>query len=784
MLHHGTLLCETKTGKTCDRMTCLDICGEIVGIGTSSGTIAFYDVVVDASRLKASVKHIATPPTNTRTVQNRITCLKFSPCARYLAIGIHSGLVSIFRFDACTCQIRSLYSYHEHIAPISCLGWTDDSSRVYSGCYGGRVLELNLSRLPSDDLLQLATSFFSRPTSLVEQCLHTIHAIYTYLSPGYDYLLIVAGHSVVYYQLSRASSDSSRRNVIDKSHHAHSRYSACFLTQDSSIQLFRLPPTATKTQSVSIIVCRPGTTQLFTCAVSNGSMYHCYDLESIDSITAKSFSHLQPIYYEKKLLGILALTSSHQLAVIHLPSCTYQVLPIYQDITAIYSSEQYILACISDVHFMVDVIQWFHIREWRLPMRMFTTNLHLSVSLMQSRWRVRKQPAPASRKVTRWEVLYDKIQESLVCAFASSDMELEKYNLELGCLSCGVDDYTPLINLDEILQMPGESGTGAPMPMRRQSKVLSMEYEQLVSLATHAMLNDMIRREQLQCIVNASAATNTDFSILSNDDKLKEIDSILDSSYELLGMMNESRHARTVSDCSHISAHSMDIDALCASVDMYTNRFSDCGTQTAINGISHSATTEITCSKKSHCIEEGETHKISMETECLRFNDANSDCAPLTDGCSEVMSVANDGGIEWLRNCGDSWIDAWHDAVPSSDMGIIKCRLGRRRHQCRFPVVVDLSPDEVEFMERNTYIVTLRVPHGIGINLSYENGALVVKGFSDLGDHENPALLSGLIQPGDVLIGVNNEALDHLPIDLALRVIRSFLDASSKAVQT
>ena len=224
MLHHGALLSDR-------RFTCIDYAGDLVATGDARGSISFYRIIAKTTRLRPELTLQVIPPADDKLLHVPLTCIRFSPCCQYLSAGTALGCVLVFDLSVTNrleikCQHEEL---HQHKA-ISALCWSPDSSRLFSGCAGGSVVELLFSDpvIPSSSsssgygsnadssATQLAFSFASalqsmimkRPTQLICQCEEIIRQLECTFTEACscglaDVLAVFVSHHSLIFQLPK-----------------------------------------------------------------------------------------------------------------------------------------------------------------------------------------------------------------------------------------------------------------------------------------------------------------------------------------------------------------------------------------------------------------------------------------------------------------------------------------------------------------------------------------------------------------------------------------------------
>lgn len=147
MQYHGALICSQSNDA---RFSCIDYIGDLVALGNTRGAIFFYRVVSKATRSRTELALHVAPPANDKTLSVTLTCIRFSPCQSYLAVGTISGTVLVFSLkDKIRLDIKSHHDDHRGKA-ISALCWSHDSTKLFSGCIAGVVIEFLFSEAHSD----------------------------------------------------------------------------------------------------------------------------------------------------------------------------------------------------------------------------------------------------------------------------------------------------------------------------------------------------------------------------------------------------------------------------------------------------------------------------------------------------------------------------------------------------------------------------------------------------------------------------------------------------------
>ena len=150
------------------RISSAALSGDKLIVGTQTGSLLWYHMELKKEdRRHPVLKKIVYPPAHENLLRKPITAMKFSHCCQYLAVGFSSGAVVVYIIDQ-SGGMKLHLRHNEHKSSVLALSWSTDSVKLFSGCFSGRVVELNCS-IPSenkfDDAFYLAASFFGAPSS-------------------------------------------------------------------------------------------------------------------------------------------------------------------------------------------------------------------------------------------------------------------------------------------------------------------------------------------------------------------------------------------------------------------------------------------------------------------------------------------------------------------------------------------------------------------------------------------------------------------------------------------
>ena len=131
----------------------------------------------------------------------------------------------------------------------------------------------------------------------------------------------------------------------------------------------------------------------------------------------------------------------------------------------------------------------------------------------------------------------------------------------------------------------------------------------------------------------------------------------------------------------------------------------------------------------------------------------------------------------WLKESDSTWLENWWKSVGTGNL-TVKSRLSSKKRvfadakRSSSVKSVDIGViDMFQFVQEeqcatNYYEVILNGPQGLGLNLNVSMaGRVTVQSLSRMSSGQpSPAMLSGCIQKGDVLIGINGNDLEKMEL--------------------
>ena len=403
-----------------------------MAVGNARGAIFFYRLVSKATRLRPELALHVAPPANDKALNVTLTCIRFSPCSTYLAVGTASGTVLVFNLkDRSRLDIKCHHDDHRGKA-ISALCWSYDSSKLFSGCIGGVVIEFiyenasdwNKKSSTSAMALNFASALLmgKKYTTLICQCEEIIRQIECTFSESCscgsaDILLVSVAHHSLLFQLPINRNNAPRfcdiplhmkqnKDQDDERKEGDERFddlwcAACFCNSYISTGENNQP----QIRATGIIVaqsCGSGI-QLVFCTL-DGEVQHKFDLQG---------PYSKPHYeqrWQSCCLGVRCLGSfsgtphKHLMTLITSDNCL--LLINLQDMSCDFLQEHFdysvhaavptsgrLLVLYEDVHqemMVADVLECLTPTSARPPVKIFDSNLYLTVTYMKRCWQRRR----------------------------------------------------------------------------------------------------------------------------------------------------------------------------------------------------------------------------------------------------------------------------------------------------------------------------------------------------------------------------------------------------------
>jgi hypothetical protein len=445
MLHHGALICSESSDI---RYSCIDYNGDLVAVGNARGAIYFYRLVSKTTRLRPELALHVAPPANDKSLNVTLTCIRFSACQTYLAVGTASGIVLVFNLkDKCRLDIKSHHDDHRGKA-ISALCWSQDSSKLFSGCIGGVVIEFIFSDSVSDwnsksaSTSSMAMNFASalllgkKNITLICQCEEIIRQIECTFSESCstgaaDILLVSVGHHSLLFQLPKKKALPPRfcdiplleRSKFDESekskdidgndiaaHFDDLWCASCFYNSYSQMgdaHAEQSPISDSPLGSADGIIIAQSTQTGIELIYSSldGELLQCFNL------TGPFKKHGDEGSWDSCCLGVRCLTSfssaSHQhlMTLITADNCVMLINLLDMSCDYLLSHFDYavhaavpnagrlliLYEVIEQERMMADLLECFAPSTAALPLRIFDSHLHLSLSLLKKSWQRRKE---------------------------------------------------------------------------------------------------------------------------------------------------------------------------------------------------------------------------------------------------------------------------------------------------------------------------------------------------------------------------------------------------------
>jgi hypothetical protein len=441
MLHHGAFLCESKDS----RFSCIDYGKDLIAVGNAKGSIYFYKLCSKATRIRSGpcMLHVAAPA-NDKSLQAPLTLIKFSPCQTYIAVGTASGTVLVCNLTDSNLNIKCRHDNHCGKA-ISALCWSADSSKLFSGCIGGLVIELILTEALSAS--SMALNFVSallngtngrKPTTLICECKEIVRQIECTFSESCsfgsgDILLVSVAHHSLLFQLPKNRNMSPRFSDIslhaeveefattemvegkkESAHFDRLWCASCFYDSFVSTEGQKIGNVKHEDNeeviAAGIIVaqyCESGI-QLVYCTI-NGEVIRTFKLKVPfrDKVGDDGMENCHKgVRYLRTFINsdlhnnhkhlMTLITANNSILLINLRDMSYDYLLGHYDysVHAAVSSHGKLLVLYENVEvdmIMIDLLECLFSSGSKAPLRIFDSRLYLAFTIFKQYWKLRRQ---------------------------------------------------------------------------------------------------------------------------------------------------------------------------------------------------------------------------------------------------------------------------------------------------------------------------------------------------------------------------------------------------------
>ena len=460
MQYHGALICSQSNDA---RFSCIDFIGDLVALGNTRGAIFFYRIVSKATRLRTELALHVAPPANDKTLSVTLTCIRFSPCQCYLAVGTISGTVLVFSLkDKVRLDIKSHHDDHRGKA-ISALCWSYDSTKLFSGCIAGVVIEFIFSETHSDwgikstSTSAMALNFASalllgkKNTTVICQSNEIIRQIECTYSESCscgqaDILLVSVGNHSMLFQLpikkhisprfcdipfrgiSNSATDENSGECVnfeDEEHFAELWCASCFSDYNTSEGEVGTYNRENNQQSGIIIARSSGTGIELVFSSLDGDLLHaaklngpyrahgnddswdscCLGVRCLTGFGGSSHSHLMTLITADNCVMLINL---------HDMSCDYLLTHFDYSVHAAVSHGGKSFILYEDVQqemMMADLLECITPSSAIAPIEIFDSHLHLIFGLMKRNWLERKRYRDMGRS-SQWPASLPSVSTS------------------------------------------------------------------------------------------------------------------------------------------------------------------------------------------------------------------------------------------------------------------------------------------------------------------------------------------------------------------------------------
>lgn len=407
MISRGNLVWDSDVRSRAGEICCVEFKKDIAAVGTSVGAILFYRLLDGRN---AILERTVAPPSSERLLKVKVVCLKFSPCFRYIAGGLVNGIVVVFDINNFE-NLQLINRHQDHKGnPITSLCWAVDSCKLFSGCCGGRLIELNLAENPGLDIFSSVVSLFGiSSTTFIGECgveIRSIDTTFSFCSEssgdvGDVILVSCVGNRVLHFKLPRHGSKQAR--MLDLAAYVH-KYAfgstadvacGCFLPLAPVLQ--PLPGQARSgspfkknapkysilliSNSNRLLICHTGSTEINDVVLRPAS----------DTFLSVPIKYVAPVVsIAGGTLVLIAITTTAKLALIDLNSNVIEILDRFDDVSSVAISMHTILVMHGQGRKQVDMLRLIHPSSIALPVKIFGYYFSLAIRRLQQKWRRHK----------------------------------------------------------------------------------------------------------------------------------------------------------------------------------------------------------------------------------------------------------------------------------------------------------------------------------------------------------------------------------------------------------
>jgi hypothetical protein len=446
MIHHGSLLISSTASSSSSSSsskrqsrspasnhqvihTCFDFQQDVLAVGTSIGSVLLSHLICHSNRLVLKKQLELLPPPHDRLLESSITCIRLSGDNNKVAIGNAKGCVIVFDISNGSSGIM-LYKHCEHISQITAMAWSLNAYplKLFSGCMGGKIVELNMDQIPSpDSLVSTLTiaSFFVSPTKTVSKASYAISQIecssMETLECGLtDLVLVSAGPLSVLYQYplnpdimpfkqDLEPTNPPRRRVSTNTNAdtwgaSPSLAGGCF----SNSTMYDVSSNTRISRSNGIWLCRSGkkAPQLVYCD-NDGATRKVFELTVVGDRDLGQVSHgdaeandilswgcksLHAFHHDAYKHLLLCSSDTDKLAVINMTTMTIHQFPLLRNVEilrAVAWEGRIIALCYSRPQelIFVDLFECLGPAAIKLPLQVFNSTVHAAICALQRSYR-------------------------------------------------------------------------------------------------------------------------------------------------------------------------------------------------------------------------------------------------------------------------------------------------------------------------------------------------------------------------------------------------------------
>jgi hypothetical protein len=460
MIHHGNIISsfsDRKIGKSRRAFSCVDICEDLIAVGSTDGSIEILQLknfdmrqnvsllahIILPTVLSDVIFGVNSPPQEGEISSRSVTTIRISECLNRLAFGTASGDVYVFNVQ----NIHSSYligSHSDHRGNhVRSLCWSPNSQFLVSGCEYGKVIEWTPVKNKVDERVSLtwAKSLLGMRSGLV---LHTSSSSIGQLdiairsdntvsaNTNIDrYLLLVStGDQSLLLDVQRVYTGKQYESTVLKTVRIEP---GIYGSRSKAASLFaNSPTTSIFKKSSGFLSCRKGNStgpelvycdadgenyQLFNLKLIHGHSNHADSSElsshiAQDSSNCRKNGCITPFGFKyvvssddpeyRRLLFVVS--DNNRLCIIDVIGLTVQFFPLFADsiIDSISFSDNKLIILRHDElsgGSFIDLLEIISPRTFTSPILIYNSSVYRAVKKLQHLWRQRYAPSDVWKNI-------------------------------------------------------------------------------------------------------------------------------------------------------------------------------------------------------------------------------------------------------------------------------------------------------------------------------------------------------------------------------------------------